>query len=63
VRGLTADGGAALLVLSDFEELAQVADRVVVLRAGAIVAHVSGDELSAQRLTELSYTDPEPITG
>lgn len=55
VRGLVADGAAALVVASDFEELAHVCDRVVVLRNGVSVDEVAGPELSAQRLSELIY--------
>jgi ribose transport system ATP-binding protein len=55
VRGLVSDGAAALVVASDFEELAHVCDRVVVLRDGVSVDEVAGAELSAQRLSELIY--------
>jgi ribose transport system ATP-binding protein len=55
VRQLLSIGGAALLVTSDLEELAQAADRAVVLRNGRVVAEVSHEELSAHRLNELIY--------
>jgi ribose transport system ATP-binding protein len=46
-------GMAAIVVSSDFEELAQVCDRVVVLRNGRICDEVSGHRLDRHTLTEL----------
>jgi ABC-type sugar transport system ATPase subunit len=62
VRAAVAGGAGALVVSSDFEELARVCDRVLVLTDGRIVADVSGDELDPQRLTELTYSATE-MTG
>lgn len=56
VRQVTEAGGAALVVTSDLEELAQVVDRAFVLRDGRVVADVPYHELSAQRLNEEIYT-------
>jgi ribose transport system ATP-binding protein len=56
VRRATDAGAAAVVVASDMEELAEVADRVLVLRAGRVVAEVPGADLSAHLLTELSYS-------
>ena len=55
VRQVTDAGGAAIVVASDLEELAQVVDRAIVLRNGVITAHVAHSELSAQHLNELIY--------
>jgi ribose transport system ATP-binding protein len=55
VRQVTDAGGAALLVASDLEELAQVVDRAIVLRNGIVTAEVPYADLSAQRLNELIY--------
>jgi ribose transport system ATP-binding protein len=55
VRRAVATGTAVLLVTSDFEELAHVADRAVVLREGRVAAEVRGADLEPHRLTELSY--------
>ncbi|MFF2846102.1 sugar ABC transporter ATP-binding protein [Streptomyces sp. NPDC058001] len=55
VRAATARGAAALVVASDFEELAHVTDRVIVLREGRVAAEVAWQDLDAHRLTELSY--------
>jgi ribose transport system ATP-binding protein len=57
VRKAAREGSASIVVASDFEELAMVVDRALVLRKGRIVADVSGPELNAARLTELSYSD------
>jgi ribose transport system ATP-binding protein len=55
VRAAVTKGMSALVVASDFEELAQVCDRVVVIRDGRIVAEVAGAEMNADRLVELTY--------
>jgi ribose transport system ATP-binding protein len=57
VRQATSAGAVAIVVASDFEELAAVSDRVLVLRTGRIVSEVSGADITAQRLSELSYAD------
>ncbi|MCW2830772.1 MAG: sugar transporter ATP-binding protein, partial [Aeromicrobium sp.] len=57
VRQATDSGSLAIVVASDFEELAAVSDRALVLRHGRVVAELSGSELTAQRLSELSYAD------
>jgi ribose transport system ATP-binding protein len=53
IRGYTAQGRAVLVASSDFTELAQLCDRVVVLHRGRVAMSVTGDELTADRLTEL----------
>lgn len=55
IRQAVIDGAAAVLVASDFEELAQVSDRVLVLKGGRIVAELTPPDLTAQRLTEITY--------
>jgi ribose transport system ATP-binding protein len=60
IRGATALGMATVLVSSDFEELAHVADRVLVLRDGRIIAEVQHQHLSAHRLTDLLYSADRP---
>jgi galactofuranose transport system ATP-binding protein len=47
VDELARDGLAVLLISSDMEELVDGADRVVVLRDGAVVGELAGDEVSA----------------
>lgn len=56
VREVTSAGGAALVVTSDLEELAQVVDRAIVLINGEVVTNVAHEDLSAHHLSELIYT-------
>ncbi|SHN39641.1 sugar ABC transporter ATP-binding protein [Cryptosporangium aurantiacum] len=56
IRTMTVAGGAAVVVTSDLEELAQFVDRAIVLRNGRLIAQVSGEELTAHRLNELVHT-------
>jgi rhamnose transport system ATP-binding protein len=46
VEQLTDTGVAVLLISSDMQELLQLSDRVVVMRAGRLVGEFSGDELT-----------------
>lgn len=56
VRGAVAKGAAALVASSDFEELAALCDRVIVLRRGHNVGELAGDELSGQHLERLAHS-------
>ncbi|MDO8209606.1 sugar ABC transporter ATP-binding protein [Conexibacter sp. CPCC 206217] len=51
------EGMGAILVASDFEELADVSDRVLVLQGGRITREVVGAQATRSRLTELVYSD------
>jgi ribose transport system ATP-binding protein len=56
IRAAVAEQGTSvLMVASDFEELARVCDRVLVLRRGRIVAEVRPPGLSPDHLTHLAY--------
>jgi ribose transport system ATP-binding protein len=55
LRDTVATGSAALFVSSDFEELAQVCDRVVALRDGRIVGEVRPPHLDRASITEAVY--------
>ncbi|MGJ9423606.1 sugar ABC transporter ATP-binding protein [Aeromicrobium sp. CF3.5] len=59
IRRAVAQGTSVLLVTSDFDELAHLSDRVVVLRKGRVTAEARGSDLDPQRLTELSYLSEE----
>lgn len=52
VRKATESGAAALVVASDFEELAAVCDRVLVLRHGRIAAELVGVDVTPHRLAQ-----------
>ncbi|MFG3025280.1 sugar ABC transporter ATP-binding protein [Streptomyces sp. NPDC048254] len=54
IRSLASDGTAVLLASSDFQELAALCDRVLVLDRGRQVALVEGDDITEERLTLLS---------
>jgi ribose transport system ATP-binding protein len=55
VRRAVEQGASVLLVVSDFEELAKVSDRVLVLREGRIVGEVRPPNLNPKLLTDLAY--------
>lgn len=50
---LTAEGLAVVVVSSDYEEICCLADRVVVLRDGAVVGEVAGEDATPERLYQL----------
>ena len=52
-------GCSVLLVSSDFEELASVADRVIVLNNGRVTAELHAPNIEPARLTELAFTTQE----
>ncbi|MGE0170397.1 sugar ABC transporter ATP-binding protein [Nocardioides sp.] len=55
-----ADGAGVLLIDSDFEDLARVCSRVLVLRSGRICAELTGSDLTRDRIAEYVYlTDQE----
>ncbi|MFG2001286.1 hypothetical protein ACGFNU_19275 [Spirillospora sp. NPDC048911] len=47
---LAVNGLAILLISSDLEELVNGCDRVVVLRAGAVIAELAGREVTEERI-------------
>jgi ribose transport system ATP-binding protein len=55
IRAAVERGAAVLLVVSEFDELASVADRVLVLRDGRIATEVTGPNIDADRLTDFAY--------
>ena len=61
VREAASRGTAVLVVTSDFEELASVVDRALVLRDGHIAAELSGEDLTAHNVTRTVYFDPEEL--
>ncbi len=60
---LAREGLAVLLISSDIEELIEGADRIVVLRGGAVAGELSGDEVDESRLLEvLADHTPSPYS-
>ena len=53
------NGASAVVVTSDFEELARVCDRVVVLAGGRIAAEVAHPNIEPHRLTELAFSQAD----
>jgi ribose transport system ATP-binding protein len=57
IREVTADGRAAVVTSSEPEELRQLADRVLVLSRGHIVAELPAAEVTERRLLDLSHSE------
>ncbi len=55
LRERAAEGAAVIAVSSDFEELGELSDRVLVMRGGVIVDELSGTELAANRIMSAVY--------
>ncbi|WP_329040715.1 sugar ABC transporter ATP-binding protein [Streptomyces sp. NBC_01422] len=61
IDDLAREGLAVLLISSDIEELIEGADRIVVLRGGAVAGELSGDDVAEDRLLEvLADHAPQP---
>lgn len=50
LRRLASDGKGVIVVSTDLEEVEEIADRVVVMRAGTVVAEYSSDEVTHETL-------------
>jgi len=55
IRGAADRGAAVLVVASDFEELAIIADRVLVVSSGQIAEELSGERVDAQTIESQVY--------
>jgi ABC-type sugar transport system ATPase subunit len=61
IRTLGADGAAVLLVSTDVEELAELADRVLVFERGSLTGELSGELITAGRVLEaMTRRAPDP---
>jgi len=56
VRDAAQSATSVIVVTSDFEELAQVCDRVLILRNGTIADELVGNEITRDRITELVFS-------
>ncbi len=63
VDELAEDGLGVLLISSDVEELIEGSDRVVVLRDGAVVGELTGDDVTEDRLMEAIAAAAGPGAG
>ncbi|MDX3853477.1 sugar ABC transporter ATP-binding protein [Streptomyces sp. AK02-01A] len=61
IDDLAREGLAVLLISSDIEELVEGADRILVLRGGALAGELVGDEVGEDRLLEV-LADQPPTT-
>lgn len=52
LQDLANEGKGLLVVSSEVEEVLRIADRIVVVREGRTVSELSGDEMTADRITE-----------
>jgi ribose transport system ATP-binding protein len=55
-----AHGMAVLMTSSDFEEITELCDRVLVLAHGLAVGELHGNEVSVERMTQLAHSS-EPV--
>ena len=58
LAGLAADGMAVLVISSELEEVLGISHRVLVVRAGQIVADLAGDETSEEEIMTLAFGAP-----
>ncbi|MBN8994925.1 MAG: sugar ABC transporter ATP-binding protein [Rhizobiales bacterium] len=63
IRDLARAGVGIIVISSDVEELALVADRVVVLHEGRVTGELTGDDITEARIVELSYLDRGELGG
>jgi len=61
IRELARRGVAIIVISSDVEELASLADRLVVLREGRVTGELVGDAISEAAIIELSYLHTSEI--
>jgi ribose transport system ATP-binding protein len=55
IRAAAADGASVLCASSDFEQLAEICDRVLIFARGVIVDELVGDEISKDSIAERCY--------
>jgi ABC-type sugar transport system ATPase subunit len=63
IRALARSGVGIILISSDVEELAILADRVLVMREGRLTGELSGHDITEARIIELSYHNAEGAEG
>jgi len=63
IRALARSGVGIILISSDVEELAILADRVLVMREGRLTGELTGRDITEARIIELSYQTAESGQG
>jgi ribose transport system ATP-binding protein len=61
VRSAADDGAAVVLSSTDYDEVAVLADRALVLAGGRVVAVLEGDQITADALARHSYEAPSTL--
>jgi ribose transport system ATP-binding protein len=61
VRAAAAAGASVLCASSDFEQLAQLCDRVLIFARGRVVAELIGDEITKDHIAERCYVESDPV--
>ena len=59
ISELAEDGRGVVLVSSEFSELVQCCDRVLVMREGRIVAELRGEAVTEREIVERCYSAPQ----
>jgi ribose transport system ATP-binding protein len=59
IRDAAAAGAAALCASSDFEQLAQLCDRVLIFARGRVVAELRGQEITKDHIAERCYVESD----
>jgi len=63
LHSLAADGMAVLLISSEMEEVLGLSHRVLVMRGGRIVAHLSGDEMTEETVMSAAFAMEPAAAG
>ncbi len=63
IRAVADRGACAIMVSSEFEDLAGACDRVLIFRYGTIVGELQGPTLTADRLEEQAYSSESVMPG
>lgn len=63
ILSLTAKGAAVVIVSSDYEEICCLADRVLVMREGRVVAEIDGDDATPESLYKYEMGDAKGAVG
>jgi ribose transport system ATP-binding protein len=56
LRSVASHGTAVICASSDYEQLEQICDRVLILAAGRVLTELRGEEIEKERITEQSLT-------
>lgn len=63
LRQLAGSGATILCSSSDYEELAEICDRVMIFNRGQVVIELEGNEISKENIAESCYSSASAIVG